>query len=76
VNKWLKGNAIPKVKVRVPNDRFENSIREIGVGHACGWFGHKHDGNLSKEIVNALCEASEINSPFALKDGEYVEIFD
>lgn len=76
MNKWFESNAIPQVEVKVPNDRFENLIRELGVGYACEWFGHDHDGHFAKEVVNSLCVDAEINNPFALKNGEYIEIFE
>ena len=74
MSKWFKANAIPQVKVKVGCDEFENVIRKCGVGFACEWFGHDSDGHFAKETVNALCVEAEINNPFALKDGEYIEL--
>ena len=75
INKWFQANAIPQVEVKVPNDRFENLIRELSIGYACEWMGHDCDGHFAKEVVNALCDGTEINNPFALNsDGDYIEL--
>ena len=44
------------VPERVPMDRFENAIREIGVVAACEWFGYSHDSEFTKETARILDE--------------------
>ena len=51
------------VPERVPMDRFENAIREIGVVAACEWFGYSHDSEFTKETARILDErAAAANS--------------
>lgn len=40
-------------------DRFENAIREFGVGNACEWFGHPFDGEFAQEVAAVLLERTE-----------------
>ena len=48
--------ATDMVPERVPMDRFENEIREIGVVAACEWFGYSHDSEFAKETARILDE--------------------
>ena len=48
--------ATDMVPERVPMDRFENAIREIGVVAACEWFGYSHDSEFTKETARILDE--------------------
>lgn len=52
----MEKNAIDRVPERVPMDRFENAIREIGVEAACEWFGHSYDSEFTKESIRILNE--------------------
>lgn len=73
---WFEAGVIPETEATCGADVFENTIKYMGVGFACEWFGHEHDGHFAKEMVNTLCERAEINNPYALKCGEYVLIQD
>ncbi|UWX68858.1 hypothetical protein [Burkholderia gladioli] len=45
---------IPPVPETCPNDRFENTIREIGVVNACEWFGYQADDAFTLETIDIL----------------------
>ena len=47
---------LERVPERVPMDRFENAIREVGVVAACEWFGHRSDSEFTKETHRILAE--------------------
>lgn len=44
------------VPERVPMDRFENAIREVGVVAACEWFGHAPGSEFTRETMLILAE--------------------
>lgn len=46
------------VPERVPMDRFENAIREIGVVAACEWFDYAADSDFTKATFAVLAERS------------------
>lgn len=50
----LKPKALEPVKEFCLADKFENAIREWGVGDACEWFGHQYAGEFAKETVQWL----------------------
>ena len=52
----MEKNTTERVPERVPMDRFENAIREIGVAAACEWFGYSHDSEFTKETARILDE--------------------
>lgn len=56
----MSKNETRLVPERVPMDRFENAIREIGVVAACEWFGYSADSDFTKEASRALDERSAI----------------
>lgn len=72
--KYGNKNEIKPVEIKCHDDEFENAIRKIGVELACEWFCC--NDQFMKEAINTLCKRSEINNPYALKDGYYVEIKD
>lgn len=50
----LLPNALEPVKEFCLADKFENAIREWGVGDACEWFGHQYAGEFARETVQWL----------------------
>ena len=61
---------ISPVEIKCHADVFENAIRDIGVEFACEWFGL--DEHQTKNVINILCERSEIKEPYQLNiNGEY-----
>ncbi len=52
----LAPGAIPTVDVQVPADRWDNIVREWGVGYCCEWFGHQYDSFFSMETARILIE--------------------
>ena len=59
----MSNNLEPKALKPVPeyttSDRFENAIREFGVGNACEWFSHLFDGPFAQDTVELLIERSK-----------------
>ena len=56
---FLKPNALPKVVERTASDRWDNAIREFGVGNASEWFGYSFDGAFAQDTVETLQERYE-----------------
>ncbi len=56
----LQPNALPPVPVKCPSDRFDNLIREFGVGFCCEWFGHSFDGQFAEFTVKELQMRNEL----------------
>lgn len=55
----LEPKAIKPVLEYSISDRFENAIREFGVGNTCEWFGHPFDGDFSQDTVEVLLERTK-----------------
>jgi hypothetical protein len=55
-----KHTPLQLVPERVPMDRFENAIREVGVAAACEWFGHDADSEFTKSTIAILAERAAI----------------
>lgn len=63
--------AISPVEEMVLNDKFENSIREIGVVNACEWMGHAPDSGFTTDTINYLMSLSGMSA--LLTDEEVAE---
>lgn len=50
-----------RVVERVPMDRFENAIREVGIVAACEWFGHAPNSEFTKDTIRLLAERATAN---------------
>ena len=55
----LKPKSIQPVTEYSIADRFENAIREFGVGNACEWFGHSYDGEFAQDVYTTLLQRTE-----------------
>lgn len=55
----LQPGALPPVPVKCGADRFDNFIREYGIGYCCEWFGHEFDGEFAAFTVHTLQERND-----------------
>ena len=58
----LKGGDIAPVRIECEMDRFENMVREMGVGICCEWFGHDMDSEFTKNTMECLVERTRVNT--------------
>lgn len=56
----LQPGALPPVPVKCESDRFDNLIREFGIGFCCEWFGHPFDGEFAEFTVKELQSRSAL----------------
>jgi len=57
---FLQPGALPPVPVKCESDRFDNFIREFGIGFCCEWFGHAFDGDFAEFTVKELQQRNDI----------------
>lgn len=55
----LGPGALPPVPTKVSADRFDNFVREYGVGYCCQWFGHDYDGDIAEFIFETLKQRND-----------------
>jgi hypothetical protein len=53
-NKDLEPKALQSIDAYCPSDKFENAIREFGIGNACEWFGYMFDGPFAQDTIETL----------------------